>query len=39
MKAIMAILAGFGIGALVMYLFDPQAGNRRRAFINSEQRH
>ena len=36
MKAIIAILAGFGIGALVMYLFDPQAGNRRRAFLRDK---
>jgi hypothetical protein len=36
MKSIFAIFAGFGIGALLMYLFDPQGGNRRRALIRDK---
>ena len=36
MKGILAALAGLGIGAAVMYLFDPQGGNRRRARIRDK---
>lgn len=36
MKAILAILGGVGIGAALMYLFDPQGGNRRRALIRDK---
>jgi hypothetical protein len=36
MKAILAILGGVGIGAALMYIFDPQGGNRRRALIRDK---
>ena len=36
MKGILAMLGGLGIGALIMYLFDPQGGNRRRALIREK---
>ena len=36
MKGIFAILSGLGLGALLMYLFDPQGGNRRRALIRDK---
>lgn len=36
MRAIFAVLAGFGVGAALMYLFDPQGGNRRRALIRDK---
>ena len=36
MRGIFAILAGLGIGAGLMYLFDPQGGNRRRALIRDK---
>jgi hypothetical protein len=36
MKAILAILGGIGIGAAIMYLFDPQGGNRRRTLIRDK---
>lgn len=36
MKKITAILTGVGIGAALMYLFDPQGGNRRRALIRDK---
>jgi hypothetical protein len=36
MKGIAAILGGIGIGAALMYLFDPNGGNRRRAFIRDK---
>jgi Gas vesicle protein len=36
MRGIFAILAGLGVGAAVMYLFDPDRGNRRRALIRDK---
>jgi hypothetical protein len=36
MREIIAILCGVGIGAGLMYLFDPQGGNRRRALIRDK---
>lgn len=36
MKGIAAILSGIGIGAAIMYLFDPKGGNRRRALIRDK---
>jgi Flp pilus assembly protein TadB len=36
MKAILVILSGVGIGAGLMYLFDPEGGNRRRALIRDK---
>lgn len=39
MKNTVAILSGVGIGAALMYLFDPQGGNRRRALIRDKAIH
>ena len=36
MRAVIAILAGAGLGAAAMYLFDPQGGGRRRALIRDK---
>jgi hypothetical protein len=36
MKTILAMLTGLGIGAFLMYLFDPEGGNRRRALIRDK---
>jgi hypothetical protein len=36
MKGILAILSGIGVGAALMYLFDPQDGNRRRELIRDK---
>jgi hypothetical protein len=36
MKAILAILSGLGIGAVLMYFFDPQGGNRRRSLVRDK---
>jgi hypothetical protein len=36
MKNVLAMLAGLGIGATLMYLFDPKGGNRRRALIRDK---
>jgi hypothetical protein len=33
------ILAGFGLGAGLMYLYDPQSGRRRRALIGDQMEH
>jgi len=39
MKNILAMIAGLGIGAALMYLFDPKGGNRRRALIRDKGVH
>ena len=36
MKGIFAILGGLGAGAALMYLFDPNEGNRRRSLIRDK---
>jgi hypothetical protein len=36
MKGIFAILGGLGAGAALMYLFDPNEGNRRRSMIRDK---
>jgi hypothetical protein len=36
MGRIISLLMGLGIGALVMYLFDPEGGNRRRAMLRDK---
>lgn len=36
MKAILTILGGLGAGAALMYLFDPNDGNRRRGLIRDK---
>jgi hypothetical protein len=36
MKSIIGILAAMGAGAALMYLFDPNGGNRRRALIRDK---
>jgi hypothetical protein len=36
MNKVLAVLAGAGVGALVMYLFDPNGGGRRRALIRDK---
>ena len=36
MKRIFVMLSGLGLGALLMYLFDPQGGNRRRAVVRDK---
>jgi hypothetical protein len=36
MKGLFALLSGLGAGAALMYLFDPNEGNRRRALIRDK---
>jgi hypothetical protein len=36
MRGILTVLTGLGIGAGLMYLFDPKDGNRRRALIRDK---
>lgn len=36
MKNIWTVLGAIGIGAFLMYLFDPRSGNRRRALIRDK---
>lgn len=36
MNKLLAIISGVGIGAALMYLFDPQDGNRRRSVIRDK---
>jgi hypothetical protein len=36
MKGITAILGGIGLGAALMYLYDPKDGRRRRAMIRDK---
>lgn len=36
MNRIFAVLGGIGVGAALMYLFDPNGGRRRRALIRDK---
>jgi hypothetical protein len=36
MKGLLAIMSGLGVGAALMYLFDPEEGNRRRAMLRDK---
>lgn len=36
MNKLLAILGGIGIGAGLMYIFDPKGGRRRRALIRDK---
>ena len=36
MKNAIAILGGLGIGAALMYMFDPERGNTRRALMRDK---
>jgi hypothetical protein len=39
MNKAMAMISGFGIGAGLMYIFDPDRGKRRRAQVSDKARH
>lgn len=36
MKGIITILGGLGVGAALMYFFDPNGGRRRRALVRDK---
>ena len=36
MKNVLALLGGVGIGAFLMYLFDPNSGDQRRTLIKDK---
>jgi len=36
MKRLFAVIGGIGVGAALMYLFDPNGGRRRRALIRDK---
>lgn len=36
MKNLWTLLGGIGVGAALMYFYDPQKGNRRRALIRDK---
>ena len=36
MNKIIGLLGGIGIGAAIMYMFDPERGKRRRALIRDK---
>ena len=36
MKGLLALLGGIGVGALLMYMYDPDRGNRRRALVRDK---
>lgn len=36
MKNLPALISGLAIGATLMYIFDPERGNRRRALIRDK---
>lgn len=38
-KTLAAFLTGLGLGATVMYLLDPQGGNRRRSLAKDKAKH